>query len=255
MSDLLSQIDDIIESEPDSAPSQDSLEAVTDLLSGKKPEEATAVEPVGDDDTSEEEAQEEAPAEVPDGLDYSAEVPMQDGSKVTLGALKDAYQDTQRNDLERQERENALFRKEMDVNDLLPFVQLPPEKAAQVKQDQEAYMRQQHELMLEMVPEMADQTQFVARKQSIEAHAKEWGIERHVERLTDAVLVRYINAMAKREDNMRSAAQNVKPLRSKEPKAVNKSVGKVDAATNAANKAAKTGSRGDQIAAINALLK
>ena len=253
MSDLLSQIDDIIDSEPDSAPSQDKLEAVTDLLSGT-PEEATAVEPVGDDETNEE-APEEIPAEVPDGIDYSVEVPMQDGSKVTLGALKDAYQDSQRTDMERQERENALFRKEMDLNDLLPFVQLPPEKAEQVKQDQEAYMRQQHQLMLEMVPEMADQTQFVARKQSIEAHAKEWGIERHVDRLTDAVLVRYVNAMAKREEGMRSAAQNVKPLRSKEPRAVNKSVGKVDAATNAAQRAAQTGNRRDQQAAVEALLK
>ena len=116
-------------------------------------------------------------------------------------------------------------------------------------------MRKQHALMLEMVPEMADQTQYVARKKSIDAHAKEWGIERHVDRLSDAVLVRYINAMAKREDDMRAAARNVKPLRSKEPKAISRSAGKMDKAAMAAQTAAKTGSKGDAIRAVSALLQ
>jgi len=254
LSDLLSQIDDIIESEPDSAPSQDSLEAVTDLLNGKKPEEATAVEPVGDDDTSEE-AQEEVQAEVPDGIDYSAEVPMQDGSKVTLGALKDAYQDSQRNLLELQERENAVMAKYNEVNDLSQYTQLPPERLEAIKQQQQQYLQQQHEQMLAVMPEFNDQAVFTKAKEGIMGLAKEYGVQEIVSGVSNHRVVKLLNDFVKLRASIKTAKDNVKPLRSKEPKAVNKSIGKVDAATNAANRAAQTGSRGDQIAAINALLK
>lgn len=253
MSDLLTQIEDIIDSEPDSAPSQDKLEAVTDLLSGT-PEEATAVEPVGDDETNEE-APDEIPAEVPDGIDYSAEVPMQDGSKVTLGALKDAYQDSQRNVLELQERENALMVKYNEVNELSQYTQLPPERLEAIKQQQQQYLQQQHEQMLAVMPELNDQAVFTKTKEGIMNLASEYGVQEIVAGVSDHRVVKLLNDFVKLRNSIKTAKDNVKPLRSKEPKAINKSVGKVDAATNAAQRAAQTGNRRDQQAAVEALLK
>ena len=250
------QVDDLLSEDAETSPVTDALEQVTDLLSGKPPEGATAEELDGDVETEDEEAAaEEAEEEIPDGVDYAAEIPMSDGSKVTLGALKDAYQDSQKQLLDLQARENALMEKYSEVNELTQYTQLPPEQQEKIKAQQQRYLEQQHELMLEAIPAFRDQAAFTTAKAGITALAAEYGITQLVGQVTDHRVVKLLHDFATLRNGIRSAKDAVKPLRSKEPKAISRSAGKMDKAALAAQQAAKTGSKGDAIRAVSALLQ
>ena len=257
MSDsILEQINDLIAAEPEEG-KPDEVDQVAELLSGKDlPEEATAVEPGGDTENEEEAAEEEAPEEeAPEGVDYAAEIPMSDGSKVTLGALKDAYQDQQKQVLDIQERENTLMARYSEMQELSQYTQLPPAKLESIRQQQQQYLQKEHELMLQVLPELNDRTQFEASKGRIVTLAKEYGIEEAVGKITDHRIVKLLHDFASLKHQIRTAKDNVKPLRSKDPKARNRAAGKIDAATAAAQKANETGSMADQISAVSALLQ
>ena len=253
MSDLMAEIDEIIESAPDTSPEMDAFQQVEELLNPT--EESAVEEPVRDDETSEEPLEAEPEAEMQDGIDYSVEVPMSDGSKVKLGELKDHYQDAQRHVLELQERENAVMAKYNEVNELAQYTQLPPQQLETIRRQQQDYLQQEHQKMLAAIPELADQAQFVKVKEGIYNLAAEYGITDLVSQVTDHRVVKMLNDFSKLRNSIKAAKDNVKPLRSKEPKASNKAGGKADAATNAINRAKETGRTGDQIAAINALLQ
>jgi hypothetical protein len=249
---MIDQVEDLLEAEVDLGQG-DSVEDVAKLL--QDPEGGQAAEPIGDDETEQEAAPEEAPEpEKDDGVDYSAEIPMSDGSKVNLGALKDAYQDSQAQTLAIQERENVVMSQMNELQEMSQYTQLPPEKMQAIKQQQERYMNEQHGLMLEAIPEFKDQATFAEAKKGIEALATEYGISDAVAQIADHKIVKLLNDFAKLRQGIKAAKDNVKPLRSKEPKSRNRAAGKVDATTAAAQQAAKTGSRSDQIRAINELL-
>jgi len=250
MSDV-SAVEEILSQEPALSEDRDTLEQVTDILSGKEPEGVTAEEPTGDSET-----EQQAPeVETPDSVDYALEVPMTDGTKVKLGELKDHYQDYQKHVLAVQERENALMQKYEEVNQLSQYAQLPPERLAAIQQQQRQYPEREHQLMLETMPELKDAAAFAATKESIYALAKEYGVEDVISQVTNHKVVKMLKDYAALRKSIRAAKDNVKPLRAAEPKAKNASVGKPDAATLAAQRAASTGSRSDQISAISALLK
>lgn len=256
MSDLISELDALVldGQVPDEAP-QDKIEQISDLLMGKAlpAEEPTAEVPTGDSET-ESEAQPEPEAEVPDGIDYAKEVPLRDGTKVTLGELKDHYQDRQARILETQERENALNTQMQELTDLAQYVQLPPQQMEVIKARQEQYLTQQHQLMLQAMPELNDKAAFTKAKQGIMSLASEYGVQDIVANVSDHRVVKLLKDFVELRDSIKAAKDNVKPLRSSEPKAVNKPAGKPDAAAQAALRAATTHKMGDQIAAISALI-
>jgi hypothetical protein len=257
MSDLLGQIDEIIEDAPDSG-QQSEVDQITELLAAPSPEpEGVEVdEPVREDDTDQEEAaQEEAvEVEIPDTVDYKAEIPMSDGSKVSLGELKDHYQDQQGKILEMQERENAIAAQMNEVQEMAQYAQLPPEKVEQIRQEKQRYMSNQHEMMLKTMPELNDQAQFTAAKTRMFELAKEYGVVEEVGNWSNHKLIKLLNDHAKLREGIKSATSNVKPLRKREPTAKTKSVGKVNKVDALAKQARQSGSKGDQIAAIEALL-
>ena len=255
MSDL-DQIEDLLTEEPDTGPG-DTLDQIDDLLSGKEPkapEGEQAAEPTGDSET-EEEGTEEAQEEIPDGVDYDLVVPISNGEPVTLGQLKDAYQDQQRITLEVQERENAIMAQMNELQEMSQHVQLPPERLAAIKQRQEQYLMQEHGRMLEAIPEFKDQAAFSEAKKAIDALAADYGISEEVGKIANHKIVKLLNDFAKLRQGIRAAKDNVKPLRGKDPKARNKAAGKPNPAALAAQKAKQTGSKSDQLAAIDALLQ
>lgn len=257
MPDLIHELDTLIagSEKADSAPPQDKLEQIEALLDGKEfPEEGTGADQGGDTNT-EEEAQDDNQAETQDGIDYGVEVPMSDGSKVTLGALKDAYQDSQRNVLQLQERENALMQKYDEVNQLSQHVQLPPQAREAIRQQQEQYLQQQHQLMLQVMPELSDQAVFTATKEGIMSLAKEYGVVDIVAGVSDHKVVKLLNDFVKLRNSIRTAKENVKPLRSTEPAGKQKPASQGNPAERAAARARQTNRHGDRIEAISALLK
>jgi hypothetical protein len=257
MPDLIHELDTLIgdSQKADSAPPQDKLEQITELLGGKEfPEEGTGADQGGDANTGKE-AQDDTKAETQDGIDYSAEVPMSDGSKVTLGALKDAYQDSQRNVLQLQERENALMQKYDEVNQLSQHVQLPPQALEAIRQQQQQYLQQQHQLMLQVMPELGDQAVFTATKEGIMSLAKEYGVVDIVAGVSDHRVVKMLRDFANLRSSIRTAKENVKPLRSTEPAGKNKPASQGNPAERAAARARSTNRHADRIEAISALLK
>jgi len=250
MSDQISAVEELL-TEPDTSPQRDALEQVNDILLGKEPEGVAVEEPVGDDNT-EAAAQE---VETPEGVDYALEVPMTDGTKVKLGELKDHYQQYQTHVMEVQERENALMQKYEEVNQLAQYAQLPPERLASIQQQQQRYLEQQHQLMLETMPDLKDKATFDTTKAAIYELAKEYGVEDVIGQVTNHKVVKMLRDYATLRKSIKAAKDNVKPLRSAEPRSKNAPVGKPDAAAMAAQRATQTGSKQDQIAAISALLK
>ena len=257
MSDLSTELDELIINGqvPDEAP-QDKIEQISDLLMGKElpAEEPTAAEQTGDSETEEEAEAAPEPEKDESGIDYAKEVPLRDGTKVTLGELKDHYQDRQARILETQERENALNTRMQELTDLAQYVQLPPQQMEVIKARQEQYLTQQHQLMLQAMPELNDKAAFTKVKQGIMGLASEYGVQDIVAQVSDHRVVKLLKDFVELRDSIKAAKDNVKPLRSSEPKAVNKPAGKPDAAAQAALRAATTHKMGDQIAAISALI-
>jgi hypothetical protein len=207
-------------------------------------------EPAGDSET-----EEEAPeVEIPDGVDYTQEVPLRDGTKVTLSELKDHYQDSQARTLEHQERENALIARQAELTELAQHVQLPPQQVEVIKQQQEQYLTQQHELMMQAMPELNDKATFTKVKQGIMDLANEYGVADIVGQVSDHRVVKLLKDFAELRGSIKAAKDNVKPLRSKDPKAQKAPVGKPDAAAMAANRASHSGQMADKLAAVNALI-
>jgi hypothetical protein len=254
----LDDIDQVLSDAPEVEAGRDKLEQITDLLSGKTelPEEATAEELIGDDETTEEAVEQDTTeAEKPDGVDYSAEIPLSDGSKIKLGELKDHYQSAQKHQLEVIERENAVMTRMNELSELAQHVQLPPQQVAMIKQQQEQYLMAEHQRMLDAIPEFRDKAAFTEARNAIQDMAAEYGIQDQVAQITDHRIVKMLHDYARLRGQIKAAKENVKPLRSSEPQAKQKPAGKPDMAAIMANKAKQTGNRGDKLAAINALLK
>jgi len=253
MSDSIAAVSEILsqaETEP-TAEHTDTVQQVSDLLTGNDPETEQVAAPDGDV-----EAVEGAPeAEESSGVDYDQEVPMTDGSKVKLGELKDYYQQYQSKQLEFQERENALMTKQQQIEELSNFVQLPKHLMERIKADQQQYLEQQHYLMLEAMPELRDKVAFTQAKEAIFDMAKEYGVQDIIGRVSDHGVVKMLNDFVKLRSGIKAAKGAVKPIRAAEPQSKKAPLGKPDAFTQAAEKAKQTGNRHDQVAAISALFR
>jgi hypothetical protein len=254
MSDL-DQIEELLDEAPQAAASVD--DQVNEIEALLNPEGDAPAEVAGDSETeleTEEEAEPEVDDEESSGVDYSAVVPMSDGSKVTLGELKDHFQDQQSKTLELQERENALMSQMNEMQEMSQYTQLPPEQLAVIKGRQEQYLQQQHGLMLEAIPAFKDPTAFTEAKKGIDQLAIDYGIQEAVAGISDHKIVKLLHDFASLRSGIKAAKDNVKPLRSKEPRAKTKSPGKLNKVDALAKQARQSGSKSDQIAAIDALL-
>jgi len=249
MSESIAQVSEILgglSEETEVADTEsEQVQAVADILTDE-PEREQEAAPDGDV-----EAEEEAP-----GVDYSLDVPMTDGTKVKLGELKDHYQQYQSKLLEFSERENALMSKYQQVQDMAQYAQnIPPEKLQEIQQHQRQYLEQQHNLMLEAMPEFKDANTFKTAKDSIFAMAKEYGVEDVIGQVTDHRIVKMLRDYAQLREGIRAAKGAVKPIRSTEPKGQKAPAGKPDAFAQAAARAKETGHPRDQIAAVSALFR
>ena len=253
MSNYLDEIDAIID-EPAMDMHKSTVEKITDILAGDDdeiPEGVAAEEQAGDSETEEAEA---AEVETP-SVDYALEVPLQDGSKIKLGELKDHYQSAQKHQMEVIERENAVMARMAELSELAQHVQLPPQAVQQIRQQQERYLLGEHQRMLEAIPEFKDATVFTQAKQAIQELGAEYGIADQIGQISDHRIVKLLHDYARLRGQIKAAKENVKPLRSSEPAAKQKAVVKPDQAAMAAKQARTSGNIADQIKAISALIK
>lgn len=238
--------------------SDEQVDQITALLTGKElPEQKPEVAAVPDEaPAAEPEVAEEGSTEAPeaDALDYGLKVPIKGGEPVTLGELKDAYQDKQTALLEVQDRENSLLRKAQDVEQLLSFIdELPPAAIEAAKQRRAAMYAQELPKLTAAIPGIntAEGAREVVKIMA-EA-AKDYGIaEDELRMVMDSRFIKWMYDSARQSKAIREARQNVKPLRSDAPKAQH--AAKSSETELLISKAKQSRSSADKDLAISALL-
>lgn len=211
----------------------------------------------GDGGDTEQPEPETADAEQPEkaAIDYSAEVPMADGSKVKLGELKDYWQQQQQHVADLIERENQTLVQQEHAELLLSYVQdLPPHvRQAALQQAQEDYTSGLQRLQ-SMIPETKTDAGMIRVKESIHGLVSEYGVNpRWADKITDPVAIKMLHDYARLKASIKAAKDNVKPLRSDAPKG--KRPGAEDATAAAVQRAKLSNSQDDKLAAIDKLLR
>lgn len=235
-------------------------EKVADLLSGKEPEKASPTpEASGDAETGaeaqpEQEAEQaEAEAEQPGAVDYKQEIPLSDGTKVTLGELKDHYQAHAANLAALIDRENQVMQRHSELQEMAQYLQLPPEVKQQIEAQQRDYLQAQHGLMIGAIPEWKDAAAFEKGRTAIFDLGKEYGVD--LSKVTDHKVVKMLHDFARLKGAIRTAKASVKPVRAPEPRpAPSRAQGNPDL-QNAIATAKRTGNHNDQVQAVDMLLR
>jgi hypothetical protein len=245
----------------------DEQQAVEALLSGddapegeqEKPERAQEAAPDREVDAEEggDTPEEQAEAKPESGIDYGQEVPLQDGTKVTLGELKDHYQGYQDRLAGVQQRENEANKKYTDVQYFMGLIQehIPPEKIEQVQAEQKAYMDAQHAQMVETVPEMATREGYEKLKGAMMELGEEYGVAHLVPQIDSAGFVKMMRDYVELRAAVAKARKEVKPLRKGEPRPQKKPEGKHADTEAAISRAKRTHSHQDETAAVARLLQ
>lgn len=179
------------------------LEQVDQLLSGKPPEKAAAAAPPGDGAAASEgqqdpDTEQETDAGEGDGastVDYTQEIPLSNGEKMTLGELKDHYQGYAAKVVDLIDRENKVMGQYQQLQEMSQYLNLPAEKRQEIAQQQVQHLREQHGLMLEAIPEWKDQAVFEKARLDIHNLGTEYGVD--LSRVTDHRVVKMLNDYAK----------------------------------------------------------
>lgn len=240
------------------------LEQIDNLLSGRKtPEKEPASAEPGREPVSAD-PQAKDPTEAPEtdqpeeeqdtGIDYAKEVPLANGEKLSIGALKDFYQGFAQKELALVERENRMMSQYQEMQELGQYLQLPEEARQRIAQKQQAYLSEQHALMLQAIPEWSDKATFERARGQIFDLGKEYGVD--LSQVSDHRVVKMLNDFARLRGAIKNAKANVKPIKSESPKApVLNRDGRNTDLQQAIDTAKRTGNVADQVGAIDKLLQ
>lgn len=244
-------------------PSQTELDAVDQvsaLLMGE-PEKEQEPEPVDNSDAPEPEKEEaEAPPDAPEKaeVDYGMQVPITGGEPVTLGELKDAWQDRQAAKLELIERENAVTRGMEQANALFNYIgNLPPDVVELAGRQAEMDKAEQLGILHRTIPETRTPEGAEAIKQSLYALSAEYDTPvRAIDEIKHAGVIRMLRDYVALKASIKAARDNVKPLRSDNPTARPSAPAAPSSdLQRAIARAKQTGSKQDAADAIDQLLR
>lgn len=248
-----------IEPKGENGPKLSELEQVENLLSGKKPETVPDTAP-GREPAAAKESDADADADPetdnPDAatVDYTQEIPLSNGQKMTLGELKDFYQAHDAKVVDLIERENKVMSQYRELQELGQYLNLPPEERQKIQQQQSQYLHTQHGLMLEAIPEWKDQAAFEKGRLAIFDLGKEYGVD--LSQVADHAVVKMLHDFSRLKAAIKNAKATVKPVKTPEPKAkVPPPRTRSTELSNAVDTAKRTGNIADQTRAVDMLLK
>jgi len=237
--------------------------AVEALLSGKTiepekaPEPAPGREPAAEaapDAPTEGEHESETTSDADDpSVDYAQEIPLANGEKLTLGQLKDFYQESAQREVAMIERENKVMQQSQELQEMAGYLNLPPEAKQKIAQQQLQYLQGEHAAMLNAIPEFKDQAAFEKGRLAIFELGKEYGVD--TSRVTDHRVVKMLHDFGRLKAQIKGARAGLKQVKAPEPKAIVQHTGKATELTNAVNRAKQTGNIADQTAAVDLLLR
>ena len=252
--------DSINTQQPD-MPVTEELEAVMSLLAGE-PEKAETPAPEKDETPEEVTAEAEKPedgndAPEKDAIDYGMQVPITGGEPVTLGELKDLYQNQQAAKLELIERENSVLRQLEKSSMLLQYVDQLPDHIKQAAQQQAVVDYQaQMSILMDTIPEARTPEGAQAMRTAIYGLAAEYGVPRRdVDQIKNAVTIKMMHDFARLKAGIKAAKDNVKPLRSTDPKPVQGRATPTSELSQLTAQAKRTRNPQDEANAVAALLR
>ena len=190
-------LDEILSSSPD-----EPLEEIPEK------EEAAELEP-----EKAEEVEEEAP-EVE--IDYDLKIPMPDGKDaITLGEMKDKVTQLERTEAQYIERENAILREQQTLTAAIQAAggNVPPELKQQMDAQMMQYQEQQHQLMLQTMPEMADKAGFNQVKERAIKVLEQYGAQDKVANITEAWQVKLINDYGRLLEEKQQAEETLQQVK------------------------------------------
>jgi hypothetical protein len=262
MSDLTASVE---QERYDLEPNASALEQVEALLSGKTIDEPTAPEtapdpaPGGDAAAAKESEVEtdEGEPETEDPEDakafYAQTFKLSDGTEMTVGEAKDLAQDFTTRQVDLIERENSLMTRTNELNELGQYLNLPPEVRERIQQQQMQHLTTQHHAMLAAIPEFKDQAVFEKGRLAMFDLGHEYGVD--LSKVTDHRVVKMLYDFTRLKAGIKSARENVKPIRTPEPKAKQvRQTGRQTELSNAMTRA-QTGTQADKEAAVEMLLR
>ena len=255
-------------SQPLEAANQGELDQISSLLLGDQdgqPEpsaetpQAEGETPAAEEPAAEPEKDEPAATDQPEKaeVDYGMLIPITGGEPVTLGELKDAWQNHQSAMLDVQDRENSVLRKTQDFEQLLSFVdQLPPAAIQVAEERRKAMYAREMPKLAAAIPEFATAEGAREVVKVLAEAAKGYGIsEAELGMVMDSRYIKWMYDAARREKAIREARSNVKPLRSAPPAATPAVETSKSTLQRLTEKAKQTRSADDQTAAIDALIR
>jgi len=207
--------------EPDSLEQIDSL--LAEALGGSTTDEngnTFADEPIPEKEPEQEPERElEEPEGSPDeplaaeepeesSIDYDLEIPMPDGREaMTLGQMKDRVTELERTELQYQDRENDLARRQDEFAQIAAQsgVEINPQARQRMDQLMQDHLHHEHKAMIDSMPEVSDPTAFEKMKGEIMADMKEYGLEAMALQVTDHNAIRYMRDNARLRRKLREA--------------------------------------------------
>jgi hypothetical protein len=198
----------------------------------------------------------------PEKVDYDQEIPMADGSTVKLGELKDAYQDTRERELDLQERENKMIERAVEQDRVLKFfdANLPPQLRYRGAQQLDEIIRRESEGVLDLIPTWRHEDARTVDQDLILELANGYGMKAEIAAElrypSDRRVVKMLRDFARLKASVKqaraAAKQAIPPSSQIKP---SRNDGRQSNADALATKAKSSHTRGDEIAAVEALLK
>lgn len=242
---------------PTPTPELDPLEQVNQLLMGEDRAEVRDDQP--EDAAQPEKEEEQQTTEEPEKaeLDYGMKVPITGGDPVTLGELKDAWQQQHIRTQELIEREQGISKQVQHLEYLAQFFDdLPAPVMQERKQQALQYAAEQERLLHEAVPSTRTPDgakEFLDRVASV---AEQYGVERgRVHAGMDSAVLRMAYDYARLQEAVKAARANVKPLRADQPRAAQAATTKPSDVQRSIDRARQTGNKQDAADAIDKLLR
>lgn len=235
---------------PEDLAAIDALLGAPEKATAPKPEKEEVGNPVGEEEIPE-------GADEPPQIDYKQVVKLQNGDTMTVGELKDFVQANKMDTEARINRENEILAQTEHANLLLSYVnQLPPELAKKAAADAVADYQREMRVLADLIPEIKDATKAVHVKDAIYALAAEYGVsKRDIDQVKNAVTVKMLWDYARLKADIKAAKSAVKPLRGTEPRGAGEKPGSPTNLQASIDKAKRTRSAQDEVAAIDNLLR
>jgi hypothetical protein len=218
----------------------------------KEPELEAAPEEAEEIEGESPEAGDESPV-----IDYDLEIPMPEGrDALTVGQLKDAVVQAEREAQSIIESQNEIMRERDQLRSLIQAAQgnVPPEVQQAMQSQMRDHLEREHQAMLTAIPEWKEESVFRSERQEIVDLGAEYGFSpEDISQVADHRAVKMLRDYARLK---RTRAQNVEQFeKAAKPKPKRKAQTRSrTAGRDRRFEAARNGSVGDKVSAINELL-